>query len=78
MFTTRMRGKSMWLPGSLYHGFGKRGQGFSAPRSFRNSFAGNAAVIAAEDLNHGQRIEGILIRNPFAEDLPGSESGSQA
>jgi predicted nucleic acid-binding protein len=58
--------------------FGKVGQGFSAPRSFRNSFAGNAAVIAAEDLNHGQRIEGILIRNPFAEDLPGSESGSQA
>jgi predicted nucleic acid-binding protein len=29
------------------------------------AFAGNAAVIATEDLNHGQRIEGILIRNPF-------------
>jgi len=41
------------------------------------AFAGNAAVIATEDLNHGQRIEGILIRNPFAEDLPGSESGSE-
>lgn len=32
------------------------------------AFAGNAAVIATEDLNHGQRIEGILIRNPFTED----------
>jgi predicted nucleic acid-binding protein len=30
------------------------------------AFAGNAAAIATEDLNHGQRIEGILIRNPFA------------
>jgi predicted nucleic acid-binding protein len=34
------------------------------------AFAGNAAVIATEDLNHGQRIEGILIRNPFVKDLP--------
>jgi predicted nucleic acid-binding protein len=32
------------------------------------AFAGNAAVIATEDLNHGQRIEGILIRNPFVAD----------
>jgi predicted nucleic acid-binding protein len=30
------------------------------------AYAGNAATIATEDLNHGQLIEGILIRNPFA------------
>jgi predicted nucleic acid-binding protein len=30
------------------------------------AFAGNAATIVTEDLNHGQLIEGILIRNPFA------------
>jgi predicted nucleic acid-binding protein len=29
------------------------------------AFAGNAEAIATEDLNHGQRIEGILIQNPF-------------
>ncbi len=29
------------------------------------AFAGNAETILTEDLNHGQRIEGILIRNPF-------------
>ena len=40
-----------------------------------SAFAGNAAVIATEDLNHGQRIEGILIRNPFLEDLADIESG---
>jgi len=40
-----------------------------------SAFAGNAAVIATEDLNHGQRIEGILIRNPFLEDLSEIESG---
>lgn len=34
------------------------------------AFSGNAAVIATEDLNHGQRIEGILIRNPFIKDAP--------
>ena len=34
------------------------------------ALAGNAAAIATEDLNHGQKIEGILIWNPFAEDLP--------
>ncbi len=31
------------------------------------AFAGNAATILTEDLNHGQHIEGILIRNPFVE-----------
>jgi predicted nucleic acid-binding protein len=41
------------------------------------AFAGNAAVIATEDLNHGQRIEGILIRNPFLEDSPELESKPQ-
>ena len=30
-----------------------------------SAFAGNASVIATEDLNHGQRVEGILIQNPF-------------
>jgi len=34
------------------------------------AFAGSASVIATEDLNHGQRIEGILVRNPFVKDLP--------
>jgi predicted nucleic acid-binding protein len=29
------------------------------------AFAGNAETILTEDLNHGQRIEGILIQNPF-------------
>ena len=29
------------------------------------AFAGNAATIVTEDLNHGQHIEGIYIRNPF-------------
>ncbi len=29
------------------------------------AFAGNAATIVTEDLNHGQLIEGILIQNPF-------------
>jgi predicted nucleic acid-binding protein len=33
------------------------------------AFAGNASVIATEDLNHGQRIEGILIQNPFEENV---------
>ena len=33
------------------------------------AFEGNAAVIATEDLNDGQRIEGILVRNPFVHDL---------
>jgi predicted nucleic acid-binding protein len=32
-----------------------------------SAFAGNASVIATEDLNHGQRIEGILIQNPFVK-----------
>lgn len=32
------------------------------------ALAGNAAAIATEDLNHGQIVEGILIRNPFLED----------
>ena len=40
------------------------------------AFAGNAAVIVTEDLNHGERIEGILIRNPFAEDSS-DQSGPQ-
>jgi predicted nucleic acid-binding protein len=39
-----------------------------------SAFAGSASVIATEDLNHGQRIEGILIRNPFVRDLSGLES----
>jgi predicted nucleic acid-binding protein len=30
------------------------------------ALAGNAAIIATEDLNHGQVIEGIQIHNPFA------------
>ena len=29
------------------------------------AFSGNASVILTEDLNHGQYIEGILIKNPF-------------
>ena len=29
------------------------------------AFAGDAATIVTEDLNHGQLIEGILIQNPF-------------
>jgi len=33
------------------------------------AFEGNAAVIATEDLNDGQSIEGILVRNPFVHDL---------
>jgi predicted nucleic acid-binding protein len=32
-----------------------------------SAFAGNASVIATEDLNHGQRVEGILIQNPFVK-----------
>ena len=32
------------------------------------AFAGNAATIVTEDLNDGQRIEGILIRNPFVNE----------
>jgi predicted nucleic acid-binding protein len=41
------------------------------------AFAVNAAVIATEDLNHGQRIEGILIRNPFIEDLSKEAKGER-
>jgi len=29
------------------------------------AFSGNAEAILTEDLNHGQHIEGILIKNPF-------------
>jgi len=29
------------------------------------AFSANAATILTEDLNHGQHIEGIYIRNPF-------------
>ena len=29
------------------------------------AFAGNAATILTEDLNHGQYIEGIYVKNPF-------------
>ena len=32
-----------------------------------SAFSGNAEAILTEDLNHGQRIEGILVRNPFIE-----------
>jgi predicted nucleic acid-binding protein len=31
------------------------------------AYSKNAAVILTEDLNHGQSIEGISIRNPFRE-----------
>jgi predicted nucleic acid-binding protein len=41
------------------------------------AFAGNASVIATEDLNHGQRIEGILIRNPFIKDLSENQSAGE-
>ena len=41
------------------------------------AFAGNASVIATEDLNHGQRIEGILIRNPFIKDLSENPSAGE-
>jgi len=40
------------------------------------AFAGNASVIATEDLNHGQLIEGILIQKPFVKrtsDAPTSD-----
>ena len=37
------------------------------------AFAGNAAVIATEDLNDGQRIEGILVRYPFATQAVGDQ-----
>ncbi|MBN1105593.1 MAG: hypothetical protein JXL84_19450, partial [Deltaproteobacteria bacterium] len=43
-----------------------------------SAFAGSASLIATEDLNHGQRIEGILIRNPFVRDLSGLESEPQS
>ena len=33
------------------------------------AFEGNAAVIATEDLNDGQRIEGIVVQNPFVHNL---------
>ena len=42
------------------------------------AFAGSAAVIATEDLNHGQRIEGILVRNPFNKDLSDLDSEPEA
>jgi len=32
------------------------------------AFEGNAAVIATEDLNDGQRVEGIVVQNPFVHD----------
>jgi predicted nucleic acid-binding protein len=32
------------------------------------AYSKNAAVILIEDLNHGQNIEGIRIRNPFLND----------
>lgn len=41
------------------------------------AFAGNASVIATEDLNHGQRIEGILIQNPFVKDTSGVQPEHQ-
>jgi len=41
------------------------------------AFAGNAAVVATEDLNHGQRIEGILIQNPFFNDFSHLQSRLQ-
>jgi predicted nucleic acid-binding protein len=41
------------------------------------AFAGNAAVIATEDLNHGQLVEGILIQNPFVKDTAEIQPGSQ-
>jgi predicted nucleic acid-binding protein len=31
------------------------------------AFSKNAEIILTEDLNHGQLIEGILIKNPFVE-----------
>jgi predicted nucleic acid-binding protein len=34
------------------------------------AYSKNAAVILTEDLNHGQNIEGIRIRNPFLTDSP--------
>jgi predicted nucleic acid-binding protein len=39
------------------------------------AFAGNAETILTEDLNHGQRIEGILIRSPFVIE-PTDQEGS--
>lgn len=32
-----------------------------------SAFYGNASAILTEDLNHGQFMEGILIKNPFRE-----------
>jgi len=29
------------------------------------AFSQNAGTILTEDLNHGQYVEGILIKNPF-------------
>lgn len=34
------------------------------------AFSKNAATILTEDLQHGQRVEGILIHNPFLRELP--------
>ena len=31
------------------------------------AFSGNASTVLTEDLNHGQVIEGISIRNPFLD-----------
>ena len=32
-----------------------------------SAFSANASVILTEDLNHGQFMEGMLIKNPFIE-----------
>jgi len=62
MLTTRMQGKAFFCERTLVA---------AHQLSFRDAlivsaaFTGNASVIATEDLNHGQRIEGILIQNPF-------------
>ncbi|MEE8432253.1 MAG: hypothetical protein V3S16_13480 [Candidatus Desulfatibia sp.] len=34
------------------------------------AFSKNAATILTEDLQHGQRVGGILIHNPFLRELP--------
>jgi predicted nucleic acid-binding protein len=33
------------------------------------AYSKNATIILTEDLNDGQHIEGIMIRNPFLENL---------
>ncbi|MBW1910516.1 MAG: PIN domain-containing protein [Deltaproteobacteria bacterium] len=36
------------------------------------AFSRNAATILTEDLNHGQYVEGILIKNPFKAQAEGN------